>query len=179
MTIKDLSDEALSRWIAEKIEPNPVCLFTPVEAFPKGGTMGGRYLSKEKCWFIQYGENEPHGHNEPRDMVNDAQMTLMLMTEMKKRDMRFTIYSEPDYREATDIDAHKDAINEFRDYGISLQWGDSNCPYHKPYDPEDGHGFTDLELIADSIGRAVAEAYALAHGWKGEEDHESGLLQRP
>lgn len=28
---------------------------------------------------------------------------------------------------------------------VTLEAGDSNCPYNKPYDPSDGHGYTLIE----------------------------------
>lgn len=85
-----------------------------------------------------------------------------LMERMRRQGMTFTIESEADYRDQDTIELHGTAINALQDYGIHLYWGDSNCPYRKPYDPTDGHGFTDIYVIGDSFARAVMEAYARA-----------------
>lgn len=100
-------------------------------------------------------------HNQPI-VVDYLADPFQLMACMRRQGMTFTIESEADYRDQDTIELHETAINALQDYGIHLNWGDSNCPYRKPYDPTDGHGFTDIYVIGDSFARAVLEAYARA-----------------
>lgn len=162
-----MTDDELSRWIAEKLEPlstlpnDDDCDMADMESFPTD------------CWLASWRLSQVTGFHvpswQPRDMVNDPAMTVMLLIEMKKAGMSFTIESEPDYADAQDIKRHGVAINEYRDFEIRLLWGDSNCPHRKQYDPIDGHGFTSFSLIADSFGRLIAEAFAMANGLEGRK----------
>lgn len=150
MTIAELSDEACSLWIAAKL------------GWRWEESHSGSFWHHPLCV-------QPQGHKEcgrsKLDMVDDPVMTLMLMREMKKQDMHFTLTVDPDYRSGTQIAEHKEIINDGDDWELSLQWGDSNCHHPKDYDPEDGHGYTSFILIG-RLSRIVAEAFMLASGWK-------------
>lgn len=71
MNIK-LSDEECSRWIAEKLEPKPVNTSVPEQPSPLG------------FWRSVYHHDTYRGSTDwqPRDMVNDPAMTVMLMEKL-------------------------------------------------------------------------------------------------
>ena len=119
-TIRDLSDEDLSRWIVDGLEP----------------------LTQDK-----YGDAQPlitalepqywvwcDGIWQPRDMVNDAAMTVMLME-----------------RGLGSLDWVSDGTFKMWRGGFERQ-DHSRIEY----------------ITAKSLGRAVAEAFALANGWEAK-----------
>ena len=134
-----LSDAELSRWIAEKMEPlsslpnEDDCDSADMQDFPTD------------CWIASFRLSLVTGMHvpgwQPRDMVNDPAMTVMLME-------RAGIGVEPttngfdgkrqDCWQAYPLDFSKDP---FRIYAFT------------------GYG---------SIGRAVMEAFALANGYHEE-----------
>lgn len=164
----------LNLFIATQIEPKPDSCVRVFGLSPLPD------LSPLKCWrwlpnYSLVGSTgnpflEDRGDWITVDFRTDPAAILMLMERMKKDGMSFHIESEPDFKNADDIKAHGDAIREYRDYGIALTWGDSNCSHSKPYDPVDGHGYTDLYIIADSFGEGIALAFARAHGYKPSEE---------
>ena len=138
-----LSDEALSRWIAEKIEPMP----TKRPNWSHAESATKVWVSAFKGYYRKAYPPNQEGYPEAwygwkvRDMVNDPAMTVMLME-------RAGIGVEPttngfdgkrqDCWQAYPLDFSKDPL---RIYAFT------------------GYG---------SIGRAVAEAFALANGYHEE-----------
>ena len=131
--IRDLSDEELSRWIAEKLEPEPErglpywkrCEI-PCSACDGTGANADRTASCRRC----QGYGKVYSRC-PRDMVNDAAMTVMLMEKM----------NEDDNKPLTLCGTIRTMWR--------MDWG----------------GFT---AQSKTLGRAVAEAFALANGFDGE-----------
>lgn len=144
--IKVISDKALNLLITEHLE-----------TVPKPPESNLTVWSDRQQWNWHLSEWRP-----AHDYVNDGRTVLYLLYLMKRDDMQFVIESEPDYDDA-DFEKFADAIDAHRDYEIRVLRGDSNCYHQKPYNPVDGHGFTEVKVVAGSFGRAVAEAFALAH----------------
>ena len=111
-----LSDEALSRWLAEKLEP----LQSVVRE-------KNRHRSLLGVWTPINGSTDW----QPRDMVGDPQMTLMLMEKMINQ---------------CQVRAWKH-IGKHGDTHVDLMFSPPR------------HG------CAKTLGRAVAEAFALANGY--------------
>ena len=132
MTISALSDLELSRWIAEKIEPSE----TLPHVYAK--------LSPLAVWECR---RQFTGHTfqfewQPRDMVNDPAMTMLLQKILiARRDLGF----------------HGAMTLVFDSYTITGTW--------MQIAKRTGKEFADVE----DLGRAWAEAFALANGW--EESH--------
>ena len=74
--IRDLSDEELSAWIANKLEPRPIWTH-PRKAREYLGT----FYSDGKCWQVRF-EHGERKDQQPRDMVNDAAMRWMLLEKL-------------------------------------------------------------------------------------------------
>lgn len=125
MKISELSDSDLSRWIAEKLEIKP-----------KEWQLDAPYL-KHIAW--QYVEKRW----EPRDMVHDPAMTVMLLEKLMrepKRDCYLT------------FDHYGELANQYE-----LEIGVTDAGY--------AQGLRGFILHGAQLGRAVAEAFALANGW--------------
>jgi hypothetical protein len=125
----EISDESLSRWIAEKLEPMPND--TPDEV----AVLDEWPLSNGKNWQLvsSYGEGDVL-HWEPRNMVTDPAMTVMLLEKMGTAEL------EPD---------------------LSYENG---C-WHVYTLRDVGPQFVDFSRKL-KIGRAVAEAWAIANGFQ-------------
>jgi hypothetical protein len=124
-----LSDEELSRWICNKEEPESslsevVWTKTQSSSFPSRANVRPGELSPRGYWKIGPGMKWKR-----RDMVHDAQMTVMLLSRL--------------------------ALQQI----VALDICD---------DGSTGILNAQLELIteAPSLGRAVAEAWALANGFQ-------------
>lgn len=136
MKISEVSDVDLSRWIAEKLEPKPdehLC--------------GGKYnpyahrnvyecpacifrgLQKRTFQFFTFSNDR---FWQPRDMVHDPAMTVMLLEKMGRHTERPLTVS------VTTITAYWQV-----DFGGAIAGN-------------------------ERLGRAVAEAFALANGWSGD-----------
>ena len=134
--IRDLSDKELSRWIAEKLEPEPErglpywkrCEI-PCSACDGTGANADRTASCRRC----QGYGKVYSRC-PRDMVNDAAMTVMLLE---------------------------------RGLG-SLDWvSDGDFKMWRGGFERQDHSRIEY-VTAKTLGRAVAEAFALANGFDGE-----------
>jgi hypothetical protein len=124
-----LSDEELSRWICNKEEPESslsevVWTKTQSSSFPSRANVRPGELSPRGYWKIGPGMKWKR-----RDMVHDAQMTVMLL----------------------------DSLLEGHDLKIERA-----SPYFLHY--FDGSVWSEVQ--ADSLGRAIAEAWALANGFQ-------------
>ena len=132
-TMTDFSDEQLSRWIAEKLEPLSTlpneddCDHADMEAFPTEYWLASYRMSRVTCMHVPSWE--------PRDMVNDPAMTVMLLEKMPEP----SLWLESNPGDAVKI------------------WG---CSADMSTNLDNGW--------SDRIGRAVAESFALAHGWTEE-----------
>ena len=134
MTISELTDEQLSRWIAKKLEPCPA-----KDAIPAGSTYNvskpSRWLlvgvSSTGAWWCHFDIDFGYsiGDWQPRDIVNDPAMTVMLLEKLSR-------------------------------YYVELSGRFINGTMHyicnKHLNPT---------LV---LGRAVAEAFTLCQGFKGE-----------
>jgi hypothetical protein len=123
-----LTDEELSRWICDKLEPLHTVGLNRVN---------GKVTSFEGFWTAGDGwESMPSKDKlKPRDMVNDPAMTVMLLIEV--------------IRQSDVLLSGLGVLSGLGDrIGITLE-------------------HLDVERIAaEKLGRAVAEAFALANGWK-------------
>ena len=132
-----LSDAELSRWIAEKMEPlsslpnEDDCDSADMQDFPTD------------CWIASFRLSLVTGMHvpgwQPRDMVNDPAMTVMLM-------------------ERGPI-----CVTRCKKAGRPKGW-----TAFKPDFSLDGPGDRDVWPENDTIGRAVADAWCLANGYHEE-----------
>lgn len=138
MTINELPDADLSRWIAEKMEPMPD--YTPTITGAIGGLIVMTdHASVTEAWMFRFGQQQ--GPNAycwlPRDMVNDPAMTVMLIGLLSDRNLVI--------RRAED---HKEWVVYFWEDRVN-----NSVPIAKT-------------IHSGNLGRAVAEGFALANGWK-------------
>jgi hypothetical protein len=129
-SLSQVSDADLSRWIAEKLEPfasmmennSAICPFSPLN-----------------CWhLVDVLRKKPEKSTtewQPRDMVHDAAMTVMLLEKLIRNCSHLVFQHWPD---GCRLDMHE----------LSRQ---------------------QIAVPAETVGRAVAEAFALAHGWSEEK----------
>ena len=127
--IRDLSDDELSRWIAEKLEPKSA--LTPATAYV---SMWGLHKGTT-CWRTERNaaslKIDDWVQWQPRDMVNDAAMMAMLM------ESGISVQVEP---------MPRDDEAKFCAYKLE----------------------TEISVQHNVLGRAVAEASALANGWEAK-----------
>jgi len=125
VTAGELTDAELSRWIAERLEPScqaPSSAVTSRPAYWLVEMNPSRMTSAALNSGAQY-------EWQPRDLVHDPAMTVMLLEKMKSTE-KIVICG----------DGH---------------W------YITRYEHEDFYSAN-----SECLGRAVAEAFALANGWK-------------
>lgn len=71
MKLSELTDEQISQWIAEKLEPKPAI-----------GISYSKMAAEGRLWW--YGEQNGYIKCWPRDMVSDPAMTVMLLEKLLK-----------------------------------------------------------------------------------------------
>ncbi len=71
--ISDLTDDEVSRWIAEKLEPGMNKRHPPF-----------LHISPLQCW-----QGDVNHIFQPRDMIHDASMTVMLLEKLAEYGLRF------------------------------------------------------------------------------------------
>lgn len=131
-----LTDEQLSRWIAEKLEPKPT--YSPKVTGHIGLSVMTDLSTHSVAWQWDFQSKQWH----PRDLVSNPEMTVMLMEKM---------------HEFGNV-----VIAGDNGWGVSVYFIDENgieTWYSRPSQ-------TNNQLL----GRAVAEAWALANGY-----HEDAL----
>ncbi len=117
MNLTPLTDEQISVWIAEKLEPPVTRGFLPTDGFPA--------YSKTSHWICRHLKDGW----QPRDFVNDAEMTVILLEKL--------------------LDTRKAYWLEKRGDDILFERANTSDPQYYP-----------------TLGRAVAEAFMLAHGYQ-------------
>ena len=148
MKLTERSDAELSKFIAEKIEPMPLERpnWSQAESPLKVWTSSFKgFISKS---FPPNQEDYPDAQYgwKQRDMVNDAQMTVMLMEKLPPN-------SEVSITHNT----------------LSLtKRVKHNAVYTIEIDVGENKGRVFYKADGPTFGRAVALAYALAHGWTEE-----------
>ena len=127
MKLTERSDAELSRWIAEKLEPLNSLPFHDEYSDRLERRGGCHPLGAPRCWQWQ-----PLAKQfwQPRDMVNDPSMTVMLLEKLLVLDT-VSITKAPN----------------------------GPCYMIASEKPQE---------VKPSLGRAIAEAYALAHGFTEE-----------
>ena len=135
MNVRDVSDEILSGWICKKLEPMPLHQDTLWHIETR------RYDSRAGYWTLHRHSGKPIEDSESwywtsRNMVNDPAMTVMLLGKM------------------TEPQLWDERTSEERGRGDPIYWG---CTANMA----DEFG----AVFSENLGRAVAEAFALANGW--------------
>ena len=122
MKLSEMTHEQKSRWIAEKLEP-----------MPSKAATGGRF-SRTEYWV-----GTEDGHWQPRDMINDPAMTVILLKELLRCRDHECIISQDE---------------------IEMSWrlaaGDT------------GHSFM-VSLIKNTLEQGVADSFMKANGFEEEE----------
>jgi hypothetical protein len=129
-----LTDEELSRWIAAKLEPEPTLKSVCWKHVPDERHVYNRKLGGYER-IVLVGDS---GNYKPRDMVNVAQMTVMLLA---KANLRL----EPTWG------------------GVSEEYIPNGWQAMPMYKSTPNYTLTGFGVTP---GRAVAEAWALATGYK-------------
>jgi len=145
MRISEVSDQDLSKWIAEKIEPTPerfpnmvqLHITDPIWSAKLCWTLGCMLRDDSGEW-IKNAEGVIVGREEwqPRDMVNDPEMTVMLIEKAR-------LSIQPELKAATTSCVFRAGITWMN--GTVTMWNNSRT--------------------SERLGRAVAEAWAICNGW--------------
>ena len=138
MTISELSDDQLNRWIAEKMEPHP---FFDIPPYPEEGQL---LTSNDNCWTAI---NDGTSERVPKGFCADPELILMMMERISSNS-------------AIEIHIPDESSFVFVKRGIRYQVEIDIC-IDKRRAVFSGTGKT--------LGRAIAEAWALSRGWKEGE----------
>lgn len=142
MRISEISDADLSLWIANKLEPKP------------NDWSEHLYFSPKNAWLCHNPQSNVRvGQYEwvARDMVNDTEMTVMLMDSLMR-------------------DERRDCYLSFERVGQNAQQyefeiGVTEFGFHQ--------GQRGVVIHGKQFGRLIAEAFALAQGWPDSQEKTS------
>lgn len=148
MKVSELTDEQLSGFIAKKLEPFaklPKPTDAEFDLYLANNCQ--RWLKEFKCWEMRFVfEDGDKGGWQPRDMVNDPAMTVMLLEKL---------WRDPDRECYLTFNIVGLRANQ---YEIEITASESGWQ----------HGVKSFVHYSEKLGRCVAEAAALALGG-GEE----------